>query len=146
LHISDDLLLASPLLAAQGMAGAAEAAAASGHADLAILVLRSLMARNMPAALAALAGQALATEVLGLWQAAEEAAEEAIRESEAKWPAVQELLVSIATTHQQLQAASTASAAAESAQVWGLLLLKLQALTWHVLGNCKPTYVSKLLG
>lgn len=94
------LLLAAPQMAATGMAGAAEAAAAAGHVDVAILVLKALRDCDMPAAAAVVAGQAVAAEVIRQWQAAEDA----VTELEGQWPAVQELIVSIATAHQQLQA------------------------------------------
>lgn len=106
------LLLGSPHLAAEGMAGAAEAA---GHDELAILLLKALMERDMPTPVAVFAQQAVATKVLELWQAAEGT----VSELQATWPAVLELMVSIATTHQQLQASAadiTTSAVAAAGQ------------------------------
>jgi ankyrin repeat protein len=65
------LLLGAPQLATEAIAGAAAAAASAGHAELAIAVLKALMSRDMPAAVAALAGQPLADAVLRQWEAAE---------------------------------------------------------------------------
>jgi hypothetical protein len=62
-----------------------------------------------------MARPSVAVEVLGLWQAAEDAT----RKLQAQWPAVQELMVGVATTHQQLQAAAadiTASAVTAALQ------------------------------
>jgi ankyrin repeat protein len=84
------LLLAAPQLTSQAMAGAAVAAAAAGHAELAIVVLKALMSRDEPAAAAELAGeQSLAAEVLRLW----EAADDTIKQEEARWPDLQQLLM-----------------------------------------------------
>jgi hypothetical protein len=47
------------------------------------------------------ANQSVAAAVLGLW----EAAEAIIREEEARWPALQQLMIGIAETHHQLQLA-----------------------------------------
>jgi hypothetical protein len=48
-----------------------------------------------------LADQSVAAAVLGLW----ETAEATIREEEARWPALQQLMIGIAETHRQLQLA-----------------------------------------
>lgn len=118
------LLLASPQLSVNAMAGAARAAAAAGHVELGVVVLEALMARAQDGAAAAAAAardltgqQSLADEVLRLWQAAEDR----LREQEARRPALQQLLNGICATHRQLQVAaadSNASAArARSAAV-----------------------------
>lgn len=105
------LLLAAPQLtntrARTMMAGAAGAAAAAGHTDLAILVFRALLSRDMQAAVQELAArqpgaQALAAEVLSQWQAAEAT----VTELEARWPALQQLLLGFSATHKQMQAAA----------------------------------------
>jgi hypothetical protein len=85
------------------MAGAARAAAKAGHAELAITVLRALKLRDSSAAAAEVVGsQALAAEVLRQWGAAEDTA----REKQARWPALQQLLIGISASHQQLRAAA----------------------------------------
>lgn len=103
------------------MAHAARAAAAAGpaRAELSITVLKALMARDRPAAAAVLADQSMAALVLGQW----ETSEGTVRELLAQWPAVQQLLIGIAGTHQQqlqqLQAAAgdiTSSAVAAAVQ------------------------------
>lgn len=98
------LLLAAPQLASKAMAGAAKAAAARGHTDLAIAIMKVLIARDGPTAdaTAMLARQPVASKVLRLWQAAEDT----VREEEARWSELQQLLLGIAGTHQQLQAAA----------------------------------------
>jgi hypothetical protein len=104
-------------LAAQNTAGvvtgAAQEAAAAGHAELAIQLLKAVVSQIEPApaeaAAAVLANQSVATGVLDLW----EAAECTIREEEARWPALQQLVIGIASTHQQLQ--STTDIATQAA-------------------------------
>jgi hypothetical protein len=93
------------------------------------VLFETLMARDSAAAAAALyadqslaaivlADVSVAAEVLGLWQAAEDTT----RELEARWPEVQELMVGVASTHQQVQAAaaeiatSSVTAAVQAAQ------------------------------
>jgi hypothetical protein len=95
------------------MAGAAKAAAELGaHAELSWLVLKAMMARDMHAAaeaLAILANQPVAAEVLGELQASKNMVRELegrVRELEARGPELQHLLVGIAGSHQQLQAAA----------------------------------------
>jgi ankyrin repeat protein len=96
------LRLAAPRVTLEDMTGAAKAAATAGHAELAHVVLGAVIARDMAAAAPLLEEQALAAQVLKQWQAAEAN----VREQEARWPALQQLLVGIAGAHQQLQAAS----------------------------------------
>jgi hypothetical protein len=97
------LLLASPQLVTKSMSGAAGTAAEQGHAELAVMVLKALMSRDLGAAAIELAGQqSLAAEVLRQCQAIEDA----VRQQEARWPALQQLLIGIATAHQQLRAAA----------------------------------------
>jgi hypothetical protein len=97
------LLLAAPKLATEAIADAAAAVGAAGHTQLAMVLLNALLQRQqLPAATATLASQSVAAEVIGQWQAAEEA----VRELEARWPQTQELIVSIAAAHQQLQTAA----------------------------------------
>jgi hypothetical protein len=85
------------------MVGAARAAADDGHAELAITVLRALKSKDRSAAATELVGsQALAAEVLRQWGAAEDTA----REQEARWPALQQLLIGISASHKQLQTAA----------------------------------------
>jgi hypothetical protein len=120
-HIATVLLLA-PLPTVPGptpesfvLADAAGAAAATGHAEEAIMLFKALMAQDVQATQRKLnsyqpGGLALAAEVLRQWQTAGCTA----TELEARWPALQQLLVGILATHKQLQAASadlTASAA-----------------------------------
>jgi hypothetical protein len=104
------------------MAHAAKAAAAAGpaRAELAITVLKALMARDRPAAAALLADQSMAALVLGQWETSEGTVRELLQ---AQWPAMQQLLIGIAGTHQQqlqqLQAAAgdiTSSAVAAAVQ------------------------------
>jgi ankyrin repeat protein len=96
-------LLAAPQLAIVSMLGAAGAAAAAGHTEPAVLVLQALMSRDGLTAAAELAGQQpLAAEVLRQW----EAAEGLVRQLEARWPALRQLLIGVLTTHKQLQAAA----------------------------------------
>jgi hypothetical protein len=57
------------------------------------------------------ADQSVAVEVLRQWQAAEAS----IREWQARWPALQQLLVGICATHKQLQAADISTAAVSAA-------------------------------
>jgi hypothetical protein len=102
------LLLAAENLAAEVLAGAAQAAAAAGHTELAIVLLKSVVAQDSPApatAAAVLIDQSVASGVLELW----EAAESAIREEEARWPELQQLVIGIARTHQQLQSVAAAA-------------------------------------
>jgi ankyrin repeat protein len=97
------LLLTAPDLATESIADGLGAAA--GHAELAVTILQALMSRDIPAAAAELAQtgrHSLARNVLSQWQAAEEAE----KEQEARWPALQQLLVGIATAHQQLREAA----------------------------------------
>jgi hypothetical protein len=78
-------LLAAPKLSAKVLARAAQAAAAAGHAELAIVVLKALVAQRdkpPPAAAAVFANQSVTAGVLGLW----ETAKGIIREEEARWP------------------------------------------------------------
>lgn len=92
-------LLAAPGLATTYTADAAKAAAASGHAELAAVVLKALVSQDMSAAVPAVADEQLfAAGVLRQWQAAEAS----IRELQARWPALQHLLVGICATHKQL--------------------------------------------
>jgi hypothetical protein len=103
------------------MAGAAKAAAAEGHTELAFVVLEALMARDWSTATSVLAHESVAAEVLVRWQAAEAT----IREEEARWLELQQLLLGIAQTHQQLRAAAagvTASATSAPAQAVGHVL------------------------
>lgn len=116
-------------MSAEAIARAARAATAAGHNGLAVVLFETLMARDSAAAAAALyadqslaaivlADVSVAAEVLGLWQAAEDTT----RELEARWPEVQELMVGVASTHQQVQAAaaeiatSSVTAAVQAAQ------------------------------
>jgi hypothetical protein len=96
------LLLAAPQLTLQATTGAARTAAKAGHAELAKIVLRAVMARDMAAVAELLDEPTLAAEVLRQWQAAEAN----VREQEARWPALQQLLVGVAGAHQQLRAAT----------------------------------------
>lgn len=112
------LLLASPNLTTKAIEGAAKVANDSGHADLAIALLRALMSRDKAAAVTELKGQqSLAAEVLKQWQASDDAA----RGLEARWPALQHLLLGIIATQKQLRAAAaditatTVSAAVQAA-------------------------------
>jgi ankyrin repeat protein len=116
------LLLAAPQLASKAMAGVAKAAAARGHTDLAIAIMKVLIARDGPTAdaTAMLARQPVASKVLRLWQAAEDTVRE-----EARWSELQQLLLGIAGTHQQLQAAAggiSASAVIAAMQAAGAVL------------------------
>jgi ankyrin repeat protein len=61
------LLLAAPDLATEVMASSAIAAATAGHAELAITVLKALMARDMPAAAAVMADQSVAARRPRCW-------------------------------------------------------------------------------
>jgi hypothetical protein len=96
------LLLAAPQLATEAVADAAKAAAAAGHADLAVAVLKALKSRDRNAAEAALANQSLAAVMLRQW----EADQELLRQQEARWPALQHLLIGVSAAHQQLRAAA----------------------------------------
>lgn len=100
------LLLAAPQLTTEAFAGAAAAAAAAGHMELAIMVLEALCARDSPATVAAeLQEPALGLGVLGQW----EASESAVQEEEARWPAFQEFVIGVAgvtAVHQQVQEAA----------------------------------------
>jgi hypothetical protein len=104
------------LASEEDLACAAVPAAAAGHVKLAVVLLKALMARDSAAAAtlladdvvaatglraAALADPSVAVKVLGLWQSAEDTR----MELDARRPH-QELVVSVATTHQQLQAAA----------------------------------------
>jgi hypothetical protein len=89
------LLLAAPQVTLEDMTGAAKAAATAGHAELGHVVLRAVTARDMAAAALLLEEQALAAEVLKQWQAAEAN----VREQEARWPALQQLMVGVASAH-----------------------------------------------
>jgi hypothetical protein len=93
-------------LAIEAMVSAAAAAAGAGHAELAWVLFEALMARDLAAATAVLANPSVAEEVFVRWQAAEDI----IREEEARWPELQQLLVGIAGVHQQLHAAAAAAA------------------------------------
>jgi hypothetical protein len=95
-------MLAVPQLTTEAMVDAAETAASEGHVKLAFLLFEALMARDWTAATEVLAEQSVAEEVFVRWQAAEDI----IREEEARWPELQQLLIEIAGTHQQLQLAS----------------------------------------
>jgi hypothetical protein len=79
-------------------------------------MLRALMARDEAAAAAALVGnKSLAAEVLGLWQAAGRT----VLELEACRPALQQLFLGFAITHQRLKASAadiTASVVASGLQ------------------------------
>jgi ankyrin repeat protein len=103
------LLLSAPQLTTEAMAGAARAAAAAGHTELAIMVVKALMSRDSSAAAAELADPPLAAEVLRSW----EAAEASVQQQEARWPALQELVIGIAGAHQQLPTAAAAAASVE---------------------------------
>mgnify|MGYP001806847916 CR=1 FL=1 len=106
--VVQQLLAAHASLSIQALANAADAAAAAGHAELAVMLLQTLVAQDGPvpaAAIAVLAKQPVAAVVLGLW----EAAEGAIREEEERWPKLQQLMIGIAGTHQQLQLAKADS-------------------------------------
>lgn len=99
------------------MTSAGEAAASEGHAELAFEVLKAVMVRDMAAATRLFIEEAdtLGAEVMRQWQAAAAT----VREHEARWPALQGLLVGIAGAHQQLQAATadiTASAVSAAVQ------------------------------
>jgi ankyrin repeat protein len=96
------LLLTAPQLTMEVMTNAAKAAATAGHAELANVMLRAVMARDIRAAAQLLGEEALAANVLRQLQAAEAN----VREQEARWPALQQLLIGIAGSHQQLQAAA----------------------------------------
>lgn len=110
------LLLASPQMAPAAMAGAARAAQAAGHAELAIMLFNALRSRDRALAAAELAlCPTLIPEVLMQLQAAEDS----VSEHEARWPALQQLVVGMATTHQELRAAAadiTASAVSAAMQ------------------------------
>lgn len=114
-----ELLLGVPGLSTQSMVGAARAAAAGGHADLAMLVFKALLARDTSAAKAVLADQAVAGVVLGERQQREARVRElqdTVRQLEARWPdmqrEMQHLLVGIACKHKQLQESQAAAAGA----------------------------------
>jgi ankyrin repeat protein len=94
------LLLAAPQLATATISGAARAAAAAGQGEMAIMVLKALIARDRSAAGAVLADPAVSAEVMRRWQAAEFA----VQELRGRWPALQGLLVGFAATHKQLRA------------------------------------------
>lgn len=55
----------------------------------------------------------MAAEVLVQWQAAEEA----VRQQEARWPALQELMIHIALTREQLQVGARISTSAATAAI-----------------------------
>jgi hypothetical protein len=96
-------LLTAPQLNTEAMASAAREASAAGHAELTIVVLKALISRDRSAAAGALGGQqALAADVLRLWQLSADA----VRQQEARWPALQQLLLNIAFSHQHLQASA----------------------------------------
>jgi ankyrin repeat protein len=111
------LLLAAPLLTTEAMACVTAEAAAAGHTELAMLALQALMSRDMPAAAAAMAShRSLAIEVLQQWRTAQNT----VRELEARSPALQQLVVDVAGTYQQLRAAAadiTTSAVGAAVQV-----------------------------
>lgn len=97
------LLTSGPQLSAQTLVGTAAAAAAVGHTEVAVVLLRALMVRDREAAAVEVAkSRSLATEVLRLLQEAEDR----LKEQEARWPVLQQLLVGAATAHQQLRNAS----------------------------------------
>jgi ankyrin repeat protein len=106
------LLLAAPQLATDHMIFAGRDAAAARHAELAIMLVKALNTRdNASAAAAAFTAwpRSLGVDVLRQWQTADEKA----KELEGRWPALQQLLMGVLTTHRQLQAAAadiTASA------------------------------------
>lgn len=110
-------LLPVPQLAAEAKACAARAAAECGHAALAIMTLKAMGPEDGPSRMTAatvLGQQSVAVEVLRQL----EAADGTIRELAAPGPALQELLIGIAATHQQLQsAAADITAAAVNAAV-----------------------------
>jgi hypothetical protein len=70
------VLLAAPQLTAEALVGAAAAASAAGHRELAVVLLKAQLAQGNPIAVAAaeLREPSLGLEVLGLWEAAEGAA------------------------------------------------------------------------
>lgn len=78
-----------------------------GACELAVVVLQALLVHDKAAAAAVLADQSLAAGVLAHWQAAVST----LREQEARWPALQGLVMGLAATHQQLQAAAADIAA-----------------------------------
>jgi hypothetical protein len=113
------LLLACPQLKTAGVAGAAQAAAAARHTKLAVVVLWALLSRKRPTAAAAVLAdrhaQPLAIELLQQWQAADNT----VRDLQARKPALQQLLLGNAASHQQLRAAAadiTASAVGAALQ------------------------------
>jgi hypothetical protein len=126
-----EVLVSAPQLATDVIVGAARAAAAAGRVQSAVAALRGVMTRDMSAAAAELANPSVAAEVLRQWEAAAGAAREqearlrdSIAEQEARWPALQQLLVGIATSNQQLRAAtagSTASVGAAAVQTATML-------------------------
>jgi ankyrin repeat protein len=98
------LLLAAPQLTTKALKGAARAAAAAGHAELASMMLKALLSRQKPAAAVALVRQqSVAAEVLRQWQAAKGR----VKELGARLPELQQLLIGILTAHKQLQAAAS---------------------------------------
>jgi hypothetical protein len=115
------LLLASQQSTPAAMAGAARAAITGGHGELAMVLFNALRSRDKVLAAAELADQSLAIEVLMQLQAAEDS----VRELEARWPPLQQLVVGVAITHQELRAAAagiTATAATAAVQAAAPLL------------------------
>jgi hypothetical protein len=104
-------------------------------------VLKVLMLRDSSAAAAQMVGQqSLAAEVLRQWQATDKVA----RELEGRWPALQQLLIGILSTQQQLQEAAkevTASAVSASVQATELAASRQSraAHLWHSVKCCFST-------
>jgi hypothetical protein len=97
------MLLAAPQLATGTLVHALGEAVAWRPVQLAMDLLKALMSRDMDAAAAELARHpSLAGSVLQQWQAAEGA----VRQEEARWPALQQRMVGVALAHQQLRAAA----------------------------------------
>jgi hypothetical protein len=97
---------------------AARFAEGSGHTELAAVVMRDLLSRDgaetAAEKVANLGDPLLVALLMRQWQAAEGRA----REAEARWPACQQLLIGVATAHQQLRgAAADIRTAAVSAAV-----------------------------
>jgi ankyrin repeat protein len=114
-----ELLLTVPELTPGSNQGAARAAAEAGHAQLAVVLLEALMLRGKQTTAAHLLAHwpsryTLAAGLFRQWWAAEGL----VRELEARWPALQQLLVGIIATQKQLQAAPAhTSASAVSASL-----------------------------
>jgi hypothetical protein len=103
------MLDATPQLSSELIATAARMAGGAGHRQLAMMLFELVMARGvvaMQAAASVLAEPGIAGEVLAHWRAAEER----VRELEAREPALQHLLIGVAVAHKALRDSQQAAA------------------------------------